>query len=372
MKRLLAIALAIGLLTAAAPAGADHLDGPLFADTAANGRMDIGEVYVFRSPTNANNTVLMMTVSPFAGVTTPSSFQPGARYEILVDQTGDYRADLTFRATFGAPSADGSQRVTLRCVPAYRCRNRGLIARGRTRTNLSLPAFRGTFRAGIHDDPFFFDHVGWEAKAATGAATFPRAPGVAVNHFGPNHNILAIVLEVRSDGLGAVSSAIAVWARTVNGGTQQDRAGRALINTTLIPPMPRNNLSRGERRTLFNQASPNLDLATFGDDMRAVYQGFWSRTPADANALTSIFLPDVLPFQIGNPNGFGTFISAQPFVGTVLGNGRRLRDDTSDVMLNITSNGATTTDNVTDDNGTRITDGNMGTIAAFPYIGAPN
>jgi hypothetical protein len=59
-------------------------------------------------------------------------------------------------------------------------------------------------------------------------------------------------------------------------------------------------------------------------------------------------------------------------VGTLFGNGRRLRDDTTDVFMNIITNGAETTDNVADDNAMRITDGNAGTIAAFPYMGAPN
>ena len=36
------------------------------------------------------------------------------------------------------------------------------------------------------------------------------------------------------------------------------------------------------------------------------------------------------------------------------------------------TNGKITTDNVDDDNGTRITDGAPGTTALFPYLGRPN
>ena len=41
-------------------------------------------------------------------------------------------------------------------------------------------------------------------------------------------------------------------------------------------------------------------------------------------------------------------------------------------VLHSFTNGAIPSDNVPDDNGTRITDGNVGTTAAFPYIGPPS
>ena len=43
--------------------GADHLDAPLVQ---ADGRIDINDVYVFESPSDPNNTVLVMTVNPLA------------------------------------------------------------------------------------------------------------------------------------------------------------------------------------------------------------------------------------------------------------------------------------------------------------------
>ena len=52
---------------------ADHLDAP-FVKT--DGRIDINDVYVFQSPTNADNTVLAMTVNPAAGVLSPTGLRP--------------------------------------------------------------------------------------------------------------------------------------------------------------------------------------------------------------------------------------------------------------------------------------------------------
>ena len=356
-----------------AAASADHRDGPLFENTAANGRSDLGELYVLRSPVNANNTVLILTVSPFAGFVTPRTFDESQVYEIRIDTNGDAVEDLAFESTFGAPNAAGEQDVVLRGLPAASFPPDGTLATGRTGRNLAVTG-GGTFRAGLHDDPFFFDHSAWDQRVDDGAGTFPRAPGVASNFYGPNALILAIDLEVPSSRLGPNASLIGAWGRVSRAGVQQDRVGRAFVNLGLIPPVPRSNVTFGERRTAFNQASPANDRVDYGAFMVTVLQGFWGRNNADANALANLMLPDVLIFQLGNPNGYGTFVTSGTgqggfFAGTVLGNGRRLRDDAIDIMLNVSSNGAVPTDNVADDNGARIRDGAFGTAVAFPYIG---
>ena len=372
---LYAVAAAVG------PAFADHRDGPVFEDTAA--RLDIGEVYVFRSPTNANNTVFTMTVSPFAGGPggTPTTFQEDAVYDLKV-ATGnvfDLHDDLTFRVTFSAADASGVQDVLLRVLPAAKLGGTGVLAKGKTNQNLPV-AGGGLFRAGYQDDPYFFDEVGHRQLLNGGA--FPRLVGTAANRYGPNANILAIVLELPSSQVSATNSLIGVWARTAVNGVQQDRAARPLLAEGLVPPVPRGasfpigmgGANRQERRGAYNAGHPKDDPTAFQADVVGVFQAFYGRTLVDANALTNLFLPDILIFQIGNPNGLGTFVAdgTGGTPGTHLGNGRRLRDDVVDIMVNIISNGLDTTDNVPDDNGMRITDGNMGTVAAFPYIGAPN
>lgn len=350
----------------------DHLDGPIFGDTAANGRRDVTGLYVFRSPANANNTVFVFTVAPFPGNLIPAPFDPALYYDIRIATTDvvNVTDDITFRVSFGPPDVNNIQDVLLRGLPVARFAPIGILAQGKTGTNLSV-AGGGLFRAGVQDDPFFFDLGAFNSFIDDGIGTFPRAVGQARNFFGLNVNTLAIVLDVPTAVLGPNNAIIGVWARTELGGVQQDRAGRPGINHLLIPPVPRNNPTPGERRNAFNAGHPVRDRQTFRSDMVGVLQGFYGRTANDANAITNLLLPDVLLFQLGNPNGFGTFITDpfKPGLGTVLGNGRRLRDDVMDINLNILSNGAITTDNVPDDNATRITDGNMGTTAAFPYIG---
>jgi hypothetical protein len=302
-------------------------------------------------------------------------------FDLKIDTTGDAVEDITFRVTFGTPAGNGVQPVLLRGLPSGRFPPTGILARGNTGQNLPV-AGGGLFRAAIHDDPFFFDAGsatgGFADLVQDGTGNFPRAVGQAKNFFGPNVNTMAVVLELPSSKLGPNNSLVGVWATTTTAaGAQVDRMGRPAINTALIPPVPRNSSTQGERRNAFNAGHPRNDRRDFSANMRTVLQTFYGRTAPDADAITNLLLPDLLVFQIGNPNGFGTFITSGTgqggvFAGTLLGNGRRLRDDVIDVELNVLTNGAITTDNVPDDNGTRITDGNQGTTAAFPYIGAAN
>src|SRR3982751_2050178 len=84
-----ALALApIVLLTHAR--GSDHADTPAIAQRQGT---DLTDVFIFPSPTNANNVVLAMCVHPLiptgqaAGVT----FDPNVLYQFKIDNTGDFR-----------------------------------------------------------------------------------------------------------------------------------------------------------------------------------------------------------------------------------------------------------------------------------------
>jgi hypothetical protein len=387
-RLLLGIAVSSCVLASIGVAQADFRDGTNFSDTATNGRLDLGPLYVFRSPANANNTVFVMTVSPFTGVLTPTTFVKGARYDLVIDTSGDLVPDMVLRTTFGPPSAiDGSQSVLVRCLPKPRCR-RYVLARGRTGQNIPVLG-GGLFRAANQDNPEFFDQGGWDTYVAAKLGTFPRAPGTAHNFYGPNGNSLAIVLELPSARIRFPATnpnkIIAVWARTIANGGRQDRQGRPFVDTGMIPKAPRNSAAQADLRDAFNLALPENDVGAFTAGMVSVMSGLYSRSAPDAAFLAQAFLPDALIFQIGNPNSFGTLIGPGPGVftgpfagGQVLGNGRRFGNDVHDITLNLLSNGAKPSDNVSDDNGLRITDGSVDPVSgmtraiAFPYIGPPN
>lgn len=361
-RRLLLGPMVMATLGIGAPVfGADHRDGPIFANTYVNGALDLNDLYVFVSPTNPANTVMILTVAPFAGASTPAFFQhQKTRFEIVLDNTGDLKPDLAFSVSFGPPDELGSQHVALLGLPKKAFPGGHVLAEGATNTNLPV-AGGGQFRSGIFDDPFFFDASGFAALLNGGS--FPRPVGVASNFFGPNVNTLGIVIEVPTVSLedsGGVPD-LGFIARVMLGSKQVDRMGRPAINTALIPPIPRGANVPGTRpdlRNAFNAGKPARDESKFREPMIEVLTGFYGRSAADAAVLAERLLPDVLPFN--------------PSLGSGFPSGRRLRDDVIDIELGLLTAGALTTDNVGDDNATRITDGNAGTTATFPYIGASN
>ena len=283
----------------------------------AAGDLDINDLYVFQSPANPANTVLIMTVNPFAGVVSGTAFgTAGIEYEFLIDNTGDAVADITYNAKFN-DSATG-QDIAL-------SRNGAPIASGAVGDTVA-PTGGGSLTAGVYDDPFFFDLAGFnDGLNFTGEDTLAGA------------NVSAIVLEVPSSELGGPN--IGVWARTTSGGAQVDRKGRPAVNTVLIP---------SARKDEFNQAVPSDDPANFGGDVRAAITGLSSADNADA--LTPILLPDVLTFDTSSSDGFL--------------NGRKLADDVIDAALGLLTEGAVTGDGV-DANDVPFR-------SAFPYLARAN
>jgi hypothetical protein len=388
---------------------ADHRDGPIFGPpgiTITNSRRDINDVYIFTSPANAANTVMIMTLSPFAGATTPATFDQSNIFDFKISNRNlTTTEDITFRVTFGAPDSNGVQDVTLRALPASRFPPTGILARGKTGANIPVQG-GGMFRASIQDDPFFFDAVAFNnllnhATAVAGVTDatnpYPRPVGTAANFFGPNVNTLAIILEIPSARiLGPASgpdngggTLVGYWGRSEQNGVQIDRMGRPAINTALIPQIPRGShfplVAANDIRNAFNAGRPKDDRANFTAAMKGVLTNFYPLgqpgQPFTIDQIASVLLPDILVFQPGNTNGFGTFVGG----GAFLGNGRTLHDSVIHVELSLLTggngspgSGAVSSDNVNDDNGLLVTDGSVDPVSGmtrpilFPYIGAPH
>ncbi len=319
------VLLAIGaVFTISAPSSqaADHLDAPSLS---GNGDQDINDLYAFQSPNDPNSTVLIMTVNPFAGVMSNKTFGSDVTYEFQIDNDGDAVADITYSSTFTTPIA-GNQTLTTN-------RNNVLYATGATGSNITTTA-GGTVHAGLFEDPFFFDLVGFQntldpnsSATFTGDDTFAGA------------DVSAIVLELPSSELGA--SNIGVWARTVVGGNQIDRMGRPAINTVLIP---------SGKKDAFNEGAPANDPNAFAADVQASIESLNGGDPNHAAGLTGILLPDVLTIDTSNPAGFL--------------NGRQLADDVIDAELGLLTQGAITTDMV-DTN-------DVAFLGVFPYLAPAN
>ena len=313
-------ALAVGAVASGVLRGADHGDAPGVRPVT---RLDINDVYAFRSPADGTHAVLAMTVSPLAGITGPTTFHPTGLYEFKVDTNGDAVADSTYRFAFSLANAQGVQEIRASSDGA----RPALSAKGLTGQTIDLPG-GGKLRAGVFDDPFFFDLIAFKNS-------LKFCPGGVGSNFFRGVNTLIIVLELPASDFG--SSAIGVWARTTLDGKVIDRMGRPAINTVFIP---------SARKDLFNQGDPVNDRRDFGDNTRSVLQSLGA---ADPTGLANVLLPDILTVNTADPAGFL--------------NGRRPADDVIDTELGIITNGAVTTDCVANDSNFTST---------FPYFAPPN
>jgi hypothetical protein len=306
----------------AASLAADHLDAPIL-QAGGVGDVDVNDLYLFQSPTNANNTVLIMTVNPGAGTISGLDFSATASYEFQIfNDDGDALPDITYSTTFSAPSSGSQALSTLRNGVSY--------ASGTTGANIASSS-GGMLTAGTYDDPFFFDLDG-----------FQNGLSFTGDDFFAGLNVSAIVLEVPSSELvGSNGPVIGVQARTVDGGSQVDRIGRPAINTVLID---------SGNKDAFNQGNPADDPLDFRADVVAAITGL-SGDSAFANSLADVLLPDLLTFDTNSSDGFL--------------NGRQLADDVIDAELELLTNGAFTAGDGVDANDVPFS-------TVFPYLAPAN
>lgn len=355
---------------------ADHLDAPTVK---SDHRIDINDVYVFEGA-NTANTVLVMTTNVHAGFLSGTTFRPGALYEFKIDNTGDAIEDVAYRIKFGDVRGDGSQQMLVQRADGAANPGAGgggkQVAKGSTGQTLSVEG-GGMAWAGLADDPFYFDLLGFSAfKAAaltalgdeqlTGAELASALGNICATapapNFFANFDATAIVLEVPDGALDGnnASGVVNVWGETaiVEGGvlTQVERMGLPTINTVF-------NHSDGTKET-YNRANPSGDAALVGGNISflvsaivgaaeqlGAYGGAVDEAAygaAIANALT----PDVLTYDTDTMANFAVGL-----------NGRGLNDDVINVAYGAVSMDALITDCVAEDN----------TLSgAFPYLGTAN
>ncbi|CAN5869468.1 hypothetical protein BH23PLA1_BH23PLA1_11800 [soil metagenome] len=371
--------------------GADHRDGPLISNTATTtGNLDVNDLFLFVSPTNANNTVLILTTGGNGvGFITPPIFAPGSLYQFRIDNTGDIADNIVFSFVFSDPDQFLRQRYSMFRTDMATDQTR-LVAQGTTGGRPATLRGGGRVTAGIFDDPFFFDSLAFpiflsvvdrgasagmpnpgplaERAAAFTGIPFRTSPIVAiqtprfpVNAFG-NTNTLAIVLEIPRFNIQSSRNNpnINVWIRsTLPDGSQFDRTAIPAVNTTIVPPPTAFPLGTFDPmfgpQEIFNQLSvPQTDVF-FREMVSQRIQFAYGASPATADQLAMTLLPDIMPFNTTSRAGFNDGL-------TLTLNGRRLADDVVDAELNALTEGALSSDRVVNDS---VFQRN------FPYIGSP-
>jgi Domain of unknown function (DUF4331) len=325
-----------------------HYSGPDWGFPLGDARLDLTDLYAFPKPGDAGKSILIMNVHPSIGEnppgpTTADPFAPKALYELKIDTSGGFVADIAYRVRFSS-SEGGGQTATLRRVEGVQTDGMGdggqVIVEGAPvsigREARVTEAYDHRFFAGWRSDPFFFDR--------RGALNNLQFTG---DDFFADVDVCSIVLEVPNSALG--HKKLSVWHRTLvpangaGGGWIQAERGARPLQLFLVFGLS------GVERDAYLAGEPAGDdrfIAAFAHALE--HTGGY--TPHEAERLARTMLPEVLSYDPTRPASFPD-------------NGRSLTDDAVDAFLTTLTNGKVTEDKVGP---------HSDLLAEFPYLGPPH
>ena len=322
-------------------------------------RLHLTDHYVFDTD---GATVLVMNIatSPTVGRGL-ERFDPRARYEFKIHLDGNEHEDVTYRWVFHSELGDQQgyrvERLTANDAGSDTAAGT-VIARGRTGDHV-VTGDGGRAWAGTAAETFFLDvrqlhDVGRLVQRGEEVDLTRWLPGLAEDSFNES-TVQAIVLTIRTgvDGL-STGRRISTWAATK---VDTGRTGWRQVTRVGMPLMwrifrPTGNADPGHP----HRTHPADDPASFGPDIAGSVSsavavlGTSERPEGYADSVVERVLPDVLPYVVGSPAvfGFGRF------------NGRRLADNSAEVIFSLLTNAAVPT-------GLRATDVRR-SQEAFPFV----
>ena len=378
-----------GLLIAGATAmaplpmtnAADHAEATLVAgDPGA----DLADVFAFLDPNDNSKVVLALDVEGFvvpSELLNLSFFAPDVTYRFEIENTGDAAPDQTIDITFSQQTSRSQPQTATIKLPNGRVFTapttvQTLNATANPFVVTTDPASGASFFAGLTDDPFYFDIVGFNRFVASVLAGSPDPTKLQRGRDSfAGYNIHMIALELPAAMLkGPAGNIIGVNGVTLrdkqthrieDGGdrtngklVQVDRMATPAVNTALIP-FPRKNE--------YNASTPVDDAAgKFAGDIVGTLTALGTNaTDIGILANVAVVHGDYLRLDLSIPNtsvGFGERVTTPGYTG--FPNGRRPGDDTIDDLLYFITNQAITNgDNV---NGNDVPLGNT-----FPFFAPP-
>ena len=315
-----------------------HLDSPL---ARKDPRLNITDHYVFDS---GSSTVLIMNIrTSLAGAPDADPFHPEARYQFKVHLDGDEREALTYRFAFG-PTENSGQPFTVELLAGLAALDDDgsgpVIAHGVTGDMLQTTE-GGQVWAGEAVEPFFLDLKQLDVVDQTilhgqdGDLT-RWVSSVAEDTFA-GATVRSIVLTVPT-GAGAFTAGrrIATWCTSK---LATDAGGWRQVGRTALPMIwPIFRDADSDEASHSNETHPADDVAQYGpviaDLVASVVRrrGTSDRPESYAADVVQRIVPDLVRYVVGTPALFG-------FSGF---NGRRLADNTAEVMFSLATNSAVT------------------------------
>jgi len=358
--------LALAFFLPVAPHAADHGDAPIASNNAST---DIADVFAFLDPKDNDRLILAMTQRGFIASGENANFgifDQFLKYRLQLETTGDAQPDLFIDITFTpVEQSGGPQTATIEFSSGH------VFTAPTTRSTTTTESREATlvrqvvttdeatgikFFAGLVDDPFFFDIPGFSRFVASVRAGTPDPTQLQRGRDSfAGYNLMGIALSIPLSFLSppeviGVSGLILrnTTTRVREDGfktfgefRQVERMGNPAVNVALIP---------FNRKDEHNFATPVDDAnGQFADDIVATLKALGTN---DANIaiLADVVVTngDYLRLDLTKPNnslGVEERITDPGYVG--FPNGRRLGDDTVDVLLYfITNQTILTGDNV--------------------------
>lgn len=189
---------------------ADHLDPPSRTnpanDTTPDKAADIADVFAWHTATDIN---LVLTFAGPQATNLPAVYDRDVLYTINVSNAPPRTTtDIPIQVRFGQGSGSNAFGVQVTGLPGVT----GAIE-GAVETNLDKDGVR--VRAGLFDDPFFFDLQGFRDTLATGRLSFNNQ-----RDFFAGQNLTAIVITIPRDRIENGTNLVDVWAATSRFGGQ--------------------------------------------------------------------------------------------------------------------------------------------------------
>ena len=357
------ILIAGGLLIPAAFLSA-RLSASDHADTAENyDRIgaDMTDVFIFPSPTNDNNVVVVMDVHGLIPAGQSPSFDPQVLYQMKFDTTGDNVEDLVIQARFTGTGAN--QRVLIsgphnpQTTGTTATFGRPYAVTGTINKAFSPVPGMQVF-AGVRSEPFFFDLNRFYAilpdrmtpltghqvdipnpddAQVNGFRGFPANSGYdsspAMDYFA-NLNVLSIIVELPRSALGG--GKVHLWETTsLPGGApdfqyvQQDRLARPAVNEALATVTARRHEVNNKDNPTDDRNQLYHDIVAFMTNPKAA-----GRSGDVATALANVLTPDVMQADLSVMGVKASYLGVETggFTGGKFG-GRDLKDDVIDTDL---------------------------------------
>lgn len=200
---------AIGLFFAAADRGAraaDHLDPPARTDPDVDQKpdkaADIADVYTWHT---ATDLIIAVTFAGPQATNLPATYDRDMLYTINISNDDvTFTPEIQIRWRFGQNgSATG---VQFSGIPGTTGPIEGPVETDLRQGNVIV-------RAGLFDDPFFFDLQGFRATRSTGALSFRND-----RNFFAGQNLTAAVVQIPRSSVETSTGKVRIWATSARFG----------------------------------------------------------------------------------------------------------------------------------------------------------